>query len=111
MSLYKLAIAVAITFAAIIVISAITALIVKARKRKNYPKIVHEKWLNIQRLCASKDTWSLAVTNADALLGQALKRMGFKGKTIGERLVAAQRKISDNDGVWLAHNLAKKAER
>ena len=45
------------------------------------------------------------VIDADKLLDEALKRKGYKGKTMGERLVAAQRALSNNDGVWYAHKL------
>ena len=47
----------------------------------------------------------LAVIDADKLLDEALKKRGYKGKTMGERLVAAQRALSNNDGVWYAHKL------
>lgn len=102
---------------AIIILAAIGVLLIagistlylrKRKKRKNYPFKVQDKWLEIQRLCANKETWPQAVADADELLGQALKRTKSKGKTIGERLVAAQKKLTDNDGVWYAHNLAKK---
>jgi len=94
--------------ATLVVIVAVAILIFRSKRRRNYPAIVHEKWLDVQRLCSSKETWALAVINADKLLEDALKRTRFKGKSIGERLVAAQRKLSDNDGVWFAHNLSKK---
>ncbi|MCA1806598.1 MAG: hypothetical protein LC687_01865 [Actinobacteria bacterium] len=47
---------------------------------------------------------------ADKLLDEILKRKRFKGKSMGERIVSAQRSISDNDAVWYAHNLAKKTK-
>lgn len=47
----------------------------------------------------------LAIVDADKLLDEALKKHHIKGKTMGERLVAAQRMISDNDAVWYAHKL------
>ncbi len=78
------------------------------RKKRKLPAYFSQKWLDVQRLCASKDTWAKAVTDADNLLDQALKKRRFKGKSMGERMVAAQRKFSNNDGVWYAHNLAKK---
>jgi hypothetical protein len=48
---------------------------------------------------------TLAVIDADKLLDEALKKKHFKGKTMGERLVSAQRTLSDNDGTWYAHKL------
>jgi hypothetical protein len=47
----------------------------------------------------------LAIIDADKLLDQALKKHRYKGKTMGERLVSAQRVIKDNDAVWYAHKL------
>lgn len=72
------------------------------------PKRFKQKWLELQKHCASQETWPLAVITADKLLDEALKKKRMKGKSMGERLVAAQRLIDDNDGVWFAHNLAKK---
>jgi hypothetical protein len=65
-------------------------------------------WQELQGLCKDKATWPEAITQADKLLDIALKKRKFKGKTMGSRLVAAQRLLSDNDDVWFAHNLAKK---
>jgi hypothetical protein len=62
----------------------------------------------LQKFCASKETWPLAIITADKLLDEALKKRGQKGKSMGERLVSAQRDLTDNDKVWYAHNLAKK---
>lgn len=50
----------------------------------------------------------MAIIEADKLLDLALTRRRFKGNSMGERLVSAQRTFSDNDGVWFAHNLSKK---
>lgn len=77
-------------------------------KRKLKPAKFKEEWIQLQKLCSSKDTWGLAVINADRLLDEALRKKHFKGKSMGERLVEAQRVLSDNDAVWFAHNLSKK---
>jgi hypothetical protein len=63
------------------------------------------KWADLQKLCANKETWPMAVINADKLLDEALKKKHFKGKTMGERLMHAQRQLKDNDGVWYGHKL------
>lgn len=65
-------------------------------------------WQEVQRLCNKEDTWPLAVINGDKLVDEALKRHRFKGKTMGERLVKAQRHLSDNDGMWFGHKLRNK---
>ena len=64
-----------------------------------------KRWGDLQRLCVDKSTWPLAVINADKLLDEALKKRHFKGKTMGERLVSAQRSLTNNDGVWYGHKL------
>ena len=64
------------------------------------------KWEEIQALFkGDSTTWPLAVINADKLLDNALKTRRFRGKTMGERLVAAQKRISNNDAVWFGHKL------
>lgn len=65
-------------------------------------------WKELQSYCRDKATWPQAIIDADKLLDRALKRRKFKGKRMGERMVSAQRVISDNDRLWFAHNLAKK---
>lgn len=65
-------------------------------------------WKELQLYCRDKNTWPNAIQDADKLLDKALKRRKFKGKSMGERMVSAQRMITDNDRLWFAHNLAKK---
>ena len=63
------------------------------------------RWLELLARVKTVDGMILAVIDADKLLDEALKRRNFKGKTMGERLVSAQRVLSDNDSVWYAHKL------
>ena len=86
------------------------ACLILYRKRpgKLKAKKYHGKWQDIQKLCADKEKWPEVLLEADALLGKALKKRKYKGKSFGERLVSAQRDLSDNDGVWFGHKLAKK---
>lgn len=67
-----------------------------------------KRWQEAQVLCAQEETWPLAVINADKLLDEALKKLKYKGKTMGERLVAAQHQIKYNDEVWFGHKLRNK---
>lgn len=76
-----------------------------SRKLKN-DKILH-RWVKLQKNCATRKTWPNAIIEADELLDDVLKCKGYKGKTTGERLVAAQHDISSNDGVWFGHKLSK----
>lgn len=81
-------------------------------QRRRHPRLSPDKfrvrWQDIQRQCIQADTWPEAITNADKLLDEALKKARFKGQNMGERLVAAQRHLSDNDGVWFGHKLSNK---
>ncbi len=78
------------------------------RRNRIKPAKFKEQWKELQKFCKSKDTWPLAIINADKLLDEALKKKRLKGKSMGERLVEAQKLLTDNDAVWHAHNLAKK---
>jgi hypothetical protein len=76
------------------------------RKPKHLNKEYYtERWQTLQKLLKDKATWPLAVIDADKLLDDALKRSKYRGKTMGERLVSAQRSITDNDAVWFGHKL------
>lgn len=64
-----------------------------------------ERWKALQVNCADRQSWPQAISDADRLLDDALKKARYKGKTTGERLVAAQRSLTSNDTVWLGHKL------
>ncbi len=83
-------------------------LAIRFLRRRVNPKKFKDNWLELQKFCASKETWPLAIITADKLLDEALKKKHVKGKSMGERLVTAQRTFHDNDAVWYSHNLAKK---
>lgn len=98
-----LTIAIAAVFALLVVFA--VGLFVKNRKRPLDKEYFQKQWQAAQKFCGKKDTWPLAIINADKLLDEALRKSHYRGKTMGERLVAAQRQLSDNDGVWYAHKL------
>ncbi|MBI3624517.1 hypothetical protein HY218_02695 [Candidatus Saccharibacteria bacterium] len=79
----------------------------KLPRRLDVRKFISE-WEDLQTLCKDKATWPQALQRADTLLDIALKRRKFKGKSLGERLVSAQRALTNNDSIWAAHNLSKK---
>jgi hypothetical protein len=79
----------------------------RRRKKINVEKFT-ERWKNLQQHCASRKTWPKAIIEADDLLHEALKSNHFKGKTTGEKLVAAQHHLTDNETVWVGHKLRKK---
>lgn len=104
MSLTKM-IAIGLTIFVLLII-AIIIFRRKPKKLKNNQFIA--KWRELQQLCKARPDWPEALKSADKLLDSALKKRRFKGKTTGARLMAAQRQIKDNDGIWAAHNLTKK---
>jgi len=93
---------------AVIIILALvigSGILLKRRPRHLNKEYYQNHWQTLQSLLKDKSTWPLAIIDADKLLDDALKRSHYKGKTMGERLVAAQRDIGDNDGVWFGHKL------
>jgi hypothetical protein len=66
------------------------------------------KWREVQRLCADKSTWQKAIIDSDELLDEVLRKRRKEGKTMGERLVSAQKSFTANDAVWKAHKIANK---
>lgn len=71
-------------------------------------KTYNARWKELQKYYKTKDTWPQAINTADKLLDKALIKKGFKGKSMGERLVSAQRTFTDNDSLWYSHKLSKK---
>ena len=99
-----------IAFLAVVLIFGLIALFLIGRfgRRFVHPlnrRYFESKWDELLSRVKTPEGMTLAVIDADKLLDEALKRKGYKGKTMGERLVAAQRALSNNDGVWYAHKL------
>ncbi|MCA9325032.1 hypothetical protein KDA23_03130 [Candidatus Saccharibacteria bacterium] len=90
------------------IVSVIGRVLSRRMPRKFDTERFHKRWQEIQGQCKSKETWPLAVIDADKLLDEALKKSHYKGRSMGERLVSAQRDLSDNDGVWYGHKLRNK---
>lgn len=79
-------------------------------RRKLKVKKYTERWKGLQAHCASRKTWPQAIIEADNLLSDVLKKCHYKGKTTGERLVAAQHDLSSNETVWVGHKLRQRME-
>jgi hypothetical protein len=80
----------------------------RRRPRAMKAPYFQEKWRDMQKLCASKETWGQAIIDADKLLDEALKKKRFSGKSMGERLTSAQRLLTNNENVWFGHKLRNK---
>ncbi|MEK7095842.1 MAG: hypothetical protein AAB896_00920 [Patescibacteria group bacterium] len=99
-----------ILFLIIVIVFGLVVLFALSRLVKHKPRRLNrqyyqKKWLEILVRVKTYDGMILAVIDADKLLDEALKKRAYRGKTMGERLVAAQHEISDNDAVWYAHKL------
>lgn len=97
---------VAIVILLLLVIAA--SLIQRRRPKKLNVEYFSNRWRDLQKKCADKATWPLAIIDADKLLDDALKKSHVRGKTMGERMVTVQRSLTDNDSVWYAHKLRNK---
>lgn len=83
--------------------------------RKRQPRVLNSeqfqtKWQELQKMCADKQLWKSAVNEADQLLDEALRKKHIRGRSMGERLVHAQRMFTNNDGVWFGHKLRNRVE-
>lgn len=94
---------IAVAIIAVLIVG--SSILLRRRPRKLNKDYYEQHWKTLQGLLKDKSTWPLAVIDADKLLDDALKRSHYKGKSMGERLVSAQRDLSDNDGVWFGHKL------
>ncbi len=95
--------------AAVLIVLVITVVMIR-RKRSINVTYFQQQWKELQKMCGDRETWAQAITGADQLLDKALKKRRIGGKTMGERMVRAQRQFSDNDGVWFGHKLRSKIE-
>lgn len=97
-------------FAAIIVVGGLLFAIMEFTKKgtKNLDVDRYRaKWLSIEHQLKRDEPSSrhLVIINADKLLDQALRERGVSGSTMGERLKAASKMLSNNNSAWSAHKL------
>jgi len=72
------------------------------------PEEVSKSWSAVlEKITSSNPSdWNLAVIQADSILDDILKRSGFPGETMGDRLKKLDRsKLSSLDEVWDAHKI------
>ncbi len=68
--------------------------------------VYRQEWLRIESsVTADPSTQQFAILQADKLLDRALRESGYKGQTMGERMVSAARVFSRRDMIWAAHKL------
>jgi len=96
---------ISIALAIVVLAAALVLLLWRRRPRDLKADQFQARWQDVQKLCRDKTTWATAVLDADKLLDDALRKKHIGGKNMGERLVKAQRLLTDNDGVWFGHKL------
>ena len=62
-----------------------------------------DAWQKIHLKSLAEETWSIAIIDADKLLDNALRKKGFKGETMAERMVSAKDAFSKRQLVWESH--------
>ncbi len=95
---------------ALFTVVVVAFIVLRRRPRKLKTNRFEENWVELQKMCADKATWPQALIAADKLLDEALKKSRFTGKSMGERLTKAQRKLTNNEAVWFGHKLRTKVE-
>lgn len=103
-------IAMAVGGAVILVVLVAVFFWVRRRRKPIDTTYFVAEWKTLQKLLRNKDRWDVALMQADNLLDIALKKKHFRGKSMGERMVKAQRLFTDNDSLWFAHKLRNKIE-
>ncbi|MBI2588711.1 hypothetical protein HYW35_00670 [Candidatus Saccharibacteria bacterium] len=89
-----------------VIVLAVLIRLNRKKPRSLNKKYFENRWLELlTRVRTGYDGMILAVIDADKLLDEALKKQKYKGRAMGERLVAAQRTLTNNDAVWYAHKL------
>ena len=62
-----------------------------------------DSWQKIHIKSGAEETWALAVIDADKLLDHALRKKGFGGQTMAERMVSAKDVFTRRQLVWESH--------
>jgi hypothetical protein len=104
MSIEMKALIVVVIVVGLVVFAIVYWLLPKRLKRNKFG----DKWSDLQAQLKDKASWADAILAADKMLDEALKKRKFKGGSMGERMVSAQRFFTNNDDLWFAHNLCKK---
>jgi len=100
------------TTIAVIVISVVILVIISLSSRSTPRGIDKEhyknEWNDVMVLFKDSKTQPMSIIQADKLLDEALKCLGYYGNTMAERLIAAKAKLQHKDEVWKAHKLRNK---
>ena len=87
---------------------ALVAMTLMGKRRHDFNVEEYQtRWLKIENslVKGQRQTYNLAVLNADKLLDRALIELGLPGKTMGERMKRVNDRFSKVNAVWYAHKL------
>lgn len=87
---------------------ALVAMTLMGKRRHDFNVEEYQtRWLKIENslVKGQRQTYNLAVLNADKLLDRALVELGLPGKTMGERMKRIDSKFTKTNAVWYAHKL------
>ena len=101
------------TFLIIVIVLATTILVFINLIGRPMPKGIdhvyfQNEWNDIVELTKDDKTRNLSVINADKLLDEAMRNIGYSGNNFAERLVSAKQQLKDRNSVWAAHKLRNK---
>lgn len=91
---------------ALIVAATLAVFILRKLPRRIKSSYYLTKWREIQKMCSNRNDWAHAIIHADMLLDEILIKKKVVGKSMGERMVATQKRFTAHDAVWDAHKLA-----
>jgi hypothetical protein len=92
----------------VLVVSSLVFVLVRKLPKRLKAAHYTRKWRDIQRLCSVETNWPQAILLSDELLNEVLRKKQKSGKTMGERMVSAQKVFTSNDAIWKAHKFANK---
>ncbi|HEX5798360.1 MAG TPA: hypothetical protein VFX79_03310 [Candidatus Saccharimonadales bacterium] len=96
-----------LTAIGVFLVLVVLGLIIFFYSKKLRPKKIRKKWNKIKTQLPKQDQWKEALAEADRLLDEALKKKKYTGKTVGEKLVKAEKIFTDKDEVWFGHKLSR----
>jgi hypothetical protein len=79
--------------------------------REEMPEMRKNKWDEIQKKIDSENPsdWKMAIIEADSLVDEIIKGIGYKGEDLGERLKNIEPSDFDNlQNIWEAHKIRNK---
>ncbi|MCX6731490.1 MAG: hypothetical protein NTX55_00670 [Candidatus Parcubacteria bacterium] len=79
--------------------------------REEVPEARANKWDEIQKKIDSENSsdWKMAIIEADSLVDEIIKKIGYKGEDLGERLKNIEPSDFENlQNVWEAHKIRNK---